>query len=159
MDTDQVYARYYNLSLRYLSYRPRSEKEVSDYLKEKAKRAESLTPEIIDQIITKLKAYKFIDDQAFIKFWFESRTKFKRKPLKVVRFELTQKGIKRSLIDDYLEDLEESLDLDLENAKSLAKKKMEFYRNIDPKKRNEKVMRYLIGKGFSYDVVKKVIKD
>lgn len=157
MDNDLVFARYYNLSLRYLSYRPRSEKEVQDYLNEKSKRSELLTPEIMEKIIIKLKEYKFIDDSVFLKFWFESRTKHKRKPLKVVKFELLQKGIKRSMIDEFFEDIEPALDL--ENAQNLAKKKMDFYRNIEPKKRKEKVTAFLLRKGFTYDIAKKVIKD
>lgn len=163
---DQVYARYYNLTLRYLSYRPRSEKEVLDYLKEKAKKPPLrqgyegqalLTPEMIEKIIEKLKEYKFIDDQAFLKFWTESRTKYKRKPLKVVKFELSQKGINRKLIDAYFENIESGVDM--ENANKLAAKKMEFYRNLDPKKRREKVTSFLLRKGFSYDVVKEIIKN
>ena len=55
-----TFARYYNLTLRYLSYRPRSEKEVLDYLKEKSKKAENLTPQIIEEISKKLKEYKTI---------------------------------------------------------------------------------------------------
>lgn len=156
MDNDQVYSRYYNLSLRYLSYRPRSEKEVLDYLKEKSKKAENLTPEIIDEILAKLKEYKFIDDQAFLKFWVESRTKYKRKPLKVVKFELTQKGINRTLIDTYFENIEPKIDL--ENAKKLAAKKMKFYRNLDERKKKEKVTRYLMGKGFSYDTIIQILR-
>ena len=55
MDHDLTFARYYNLSLRYLSYRPRSEKEMNDYLLEKAKRNELLDQKMIVEIISKLK--------------------------------------------------------------------------------------------------------
>ena len=50
MDNSQVFARYYNLVLRYLSYRPRSEKEVLDYLKKKQEKAPSLNDNVVKQI-------------------------------------------------------------------------------------------------------------
>lgn len=155
MDHDLTFARYYNLSLRYLSYRPRSEKEINDYLLEKAKRNELLDQKMIAEIISKLKDYKFINDKEFLKFWFEQRAKYKRKPIRVIKFELMQKGIAKKLVDEYIDQIEKN-DIDLENAKKLAEKKMDFYRNLDPVKKREKVMNYLLRKGFSYDIVKKV---
>ncbi len=158
MDNSQIFERYYNLSINYLSIRPRSEKEILDYLKKKAKNAPSLTDEIITQIIDKLKSYKFINDREFTKFWIDSRIKSKHKPIRAIEFELRQKGISKELIDESLKDVD-TKDLDYDNAKKLAERKMEYYRNLDPKKRREKVMRYLVSKGFSYDVVKKVLDD
>jgi regulatory protein len=155
MDSPQIFDKYYNLSLRYLSYRPRSEKEISDYLKKKADRYPNLTEEIIVQIVEKLKSYEFIDDSKFAKFWIEQRSKYKNKPARVIRFELLQKGIDRELVDDLLEEID-TKSFDLENAKKLAERKWEFYRNLEPKKRREKVMNYLLRKGFSYDLVKKI---
>lgn len=155
MDHDLIFARYYNLALRYLSYRPRSEKEIIEYLLEKSKRNSQLDSKMIDSIVQKLKEYKFIDDREFLKFWFDQRTKYKKKPIKVVKFELIQKGVSKNLIEDYISQIENN-EFDLENAKSLAKKKMDFYRNLESNKRKEKVMNYLLRKGFSYDIVKKI---
>jgi regulatory protein len=156
MDNSTVFDRYYNLSLRYLSYRPRSEKEVFDYLKEKQKKAKNLNDDIIFQIMAKLQEYKFIDDSAFAKFWIEQRTKYKNKPARVIEYELKQKGISQDLIDENLP-REEARESDMESAKKLAAKKMDFYRNLDPNKRREKVMNYLLRKGFNYDTIKKAI--
>ncbi len=153
MDKTQIIERYYNLSLRYLSYRPRSETEILDYLKK-----EKLSEEIISLIVTKLKEYKFINDREYAKFWIEQRVKSKRKPLRVIEFELKQKGINKEVIDEALSTFNEGKDLDLGSAKKLAEKKLDFYRNLSPQKRREKVMSYLLRKGFSYDVVKKVLK-
>ncbi len=155
MDNDLILERYYNLTLRFLSYRPRSEKEISDYLAKKALRSQGLTEEIIAKVIEKLKEYKFIDDTAFAKFWVEQRTKFKRKPIRVIEYELKQKGIEENLIEEILSTLDDK-DLDLGNAKKLAEKKLDFYRGLDVRKRREKVMNYLLRKGFSYDTVKKI---
>ena len=154
----EVFDRYYNLSLRYLSYRPRSEKEVKDYLHKKQLRTKSLTDEIIIEIIKKLESYNFINDDAFAKAWISERRRIKNKPTQVIRFELKQKGIKEEIIKKYL-DKDSAKDSDLESAKKLAEKKMDFYRNLPEVKRREKVMGYLLRKGFSWDITKKALID
>lgn len=155
MDTTPIFDRYYNLSLRYLSYRPRSEKEVFDYLREKQKKAKGLTDEIVLQIMAKLQEYKFINDSEFVKFWVEQRTKYKNKPVRVIEYELKQKGINQDLIRERIS--ENKNETDLESAKKLAAKKSDFYRSLPADKKREKVMNYLLRKGFSYDIVKKAI--
>lgn len=151
MDKPHIIERYYNLCIRYLSYRPRSEKEIIDYLTKK-----KIDEEIQRQIINKLKTYNFINDLEFVKFWIEQRVKFKHKPLRAIEYELKQKGIDGNLINDAMGKFDKNV-FDLENAKKLAERKLDFYRNLDPKKRKEKVMNYLLRKGFSYDVVKKAL--
>lgn len=158
MDNEVVFARYYNLSLRYLSYRPRSKKEVLDYLKEKQKKALSLTDTDIENILIKLQEYNFLNDEDFAKFWIEQRSKYKGKPIRVIEYELKQKGISQDLINSSLFEKDKK-ETDLENAKKLATKKMDFYRSLPLDKRREKVVNYLLRKGFSYDVVKKAIVD
>lgn len=158
MDETLIFDRYYNLALRFLSFRPRSEKEVLDYLKKKAARNKSLTPEITAKIKAKLVEYNFINDLEFTKFWIEQRIKFKGKPIWTIKFELEQKGISKELIDQLLPNYEDKSLLDLTSAKKLAEKKLDFYRGLPPQKRREKVMNYLLRKGFNYDIVKNVLK-
>ena len=113
---------------------------------------------MISLIISKLKEYRFIDDSEFAKFWIEQRTKFKHKPIRVIEYELKQKGINKDLIDEVLSSFESSKEVDLESAKKLAEKKLDFYRSLPSQKRREKVTSHLLRKGFSYEVIKKVLK-
>lgn len=169
MDDSLIVDRYYNLTLRFLSYRPRSEKEVYEYLKKKTKKlattesteksTETLRETLIARIMQRLIELKFIDDREFAKSWIEQRTKFKQKPLWVIESELRQKGINKDLIDEVLSSFEQVKNVDIESAKKLAEKKLDFYRGLPPKKRYEKVTSYLLRKGFNYDIVKKVLLD
>ncbi len=193
MDDDLLFDRYYNLALRFLSFRPRSEKEVVEYLKKKIKKpaatastsnvaeanaakAEESTETqkfsasenfsdsviareaLVNQIISKLKEYNFINDVEFTKLWIGQRIKSKHKPLRVIEFELKQKGINKEIIDEVLSRFDESRTLDQESAEKLASKKLDFYRSLPPQKRREKVTSFLLRKGFNYDIVKKVVK-
>ncbi len=96
MDKAPVFGRYFNLSLRFLSYRPRSEQEVYRYLKEKAKRVPELDEKTIAIIMQRLIELKFIDDLEFTKFWLEHR----KKAFKILKQELLQKGISREIIEE-----------------------------------------------------------
>jgi regulatory protein len=151
-DPELVFDRYYNLSLRYISYRPRSEKEVYEYLLTKQKRAKNLDEKIIAQIMKRLTEYKFIDDNEFARFWIEHR----KKGFRILKFELTQKGIRKEII----EEVASNFDLESkENAliEKLLEKKSRSLKNEAPQKAREKLIAYLLRRGFEYDEVKKAI--
>lgn len=142
--------KFYNLALRFLSYRPRSEQEIRNKLKEK-----KVDQEIINKIIEKLKKYNFINDLEFAKKWIESRLRFKPRSLRLIKLELKQKGIDPEAIDKMINDKGLMIN-DLESAKKLVEKKMGRSRNkfgMTP----EKLGRFLAAKGFNWDTIKKSI--
>ena len=151
------FEKFYNSSLRFLSYRPRSEKEVREKLK--SKKAPS---EIIKEIVTKLKEKKFINDEEFAKLWIESRLKFKPRSVHLIKLELKQKGISDEIIESGIKNQELGAESDLEQAKKLVEKKMTRIRNKFGMTREEiyqKLGRYLASKGFGWDTIKKSIDE
>lgn len=146
------FAKLLNSSLRFLSYRPRSEREVRDYLKKK--KADDIS---IDHIIKKLIEKEFLNDKEFVKWFIEQRTKIKPKALQFIRFELKQKGITNEIFEEVLESKDFEIESDLDKALKLAQRRIERFQNVDPKKRYEKMVRFLASKGFNYDTIKKVI--
>ena len=152
-----------NKSFRFLSYRPRSEREIRDYLKKKISNFQfqisnfKTGEELMDSIIEKLKKQKFLDDREFAKWWIEQRSKVKPKALKFIIFELKQKGIEKDLIEEVLESKEFEIVSDFDKAFKLAQKRINRYRGETPKKAYEKMARFLASKGFDYDTIKKVI--
>ena len=97
--------KFYNLALRFLSYRPRSEKEVRDRLKIKYQKSNLKDLElIIDRVIQKLKKYNFVNDLEFAKKWIESRMKFKPRSLRLIKLELKKKGISDDIIQAIIHD-------------------------------------------------------
>ena len=142
--------KFYKKSINFLSFRPRSEKEIKDYLKKK--KADDLTSE---KIIQSLKESKFINDTDFAKWFIEQRTIIKPKAERVIRIELKQKGIAKDLIEELFENTSNT---DLEKARQLAERRIKRYSNLkDRKKVFERMGRYLGSKGFNYDVIKEVI--
>lgn len=147
------FEKFYNFVLRFLSYRPRSEKEVREKLK--LKKAEL---SVIEKIIAKLKEKKFINDEEFAKGWIESRLRFKPRSLRLIKMELKQKGIDPETIDQMIND-EGLMINDLEQAKKLVEKRIGRLKGLDKQKIYEKLGRYLASKGFGWDTVKKSIDE
>ncbi len=135
--------------LRFAMVRPKSEKELRDYLYRKK------VPNLIwEDLFSKLKSYELLNDTKFAKWWVESRQEFRPKPKRMITQELRMKGIGKDIIDKVLGETkfdEEKI------AKDLVKSRENHWRAIEKPKRNQKKIEYLIGKGFSYDIAKKVV--
>lgn len=146
------FEKFYKASVRYLSFRPRSEKELRDYLKKK--KCDDLTAK---RILESLQRDKFINDEEFVRWWVEQRTILKPKASRVIKYELKQKGIARELIDSFFENDQDS-PADLETAIKLAEKKLRtIHDQTDKYKVREKLGRYLASKGFDWDTIKAAI--
>ncbi len=154
------FEKFYNKALEFLSYRPRSEKEVRDRLKIKYQKSNIKNfALIIDKVIQKLKKYDFVNDLEFAKKWVESRLRFKPRSARLIKLELKQKGIGQDIIDKMIND-EGLMINDLESAKKLVEKKMGRFRNKFGMTREEiyqKLGRFLASKGFDWDTIKKSI--
>ena len=158
------FEKYLNLALRYLSYRPRSEKELKDYLK-KSRGARSgsarknIDPEIIEAVIEKLKEQKFLDDKEFVQWWIEQRTKFKTKGLRLIKLELLKKGVSKDIVDDVIKGSEGLVDNDLDRAKKILEKRIGRYRGLAQRDLYQKLGAFLGRRGFDWDTIKQAIDD
>lgn len=151
--SDGNFEKLYNAALRFLSYRPRSEQEIRNKLKEKR-----VEQEIIDKVVQKLKDKKFINDEEFAKAWIESRLRFKPRSLRLIKLELKRKGIDPETINEMMNDKGLTIN-DLEQAKKLVEKKMARIKGLSRGKIYEKLGRYLASKGFNWDTIKHSIDE
>lgn len=140
----------YDKLLRFTMVRPRSEKEVTDYFRRK-KVHESMHEKLLD----KLKHLELIDDLKFAQWWVEQRGNFKPKPKRILKIELTKKGIVREIIENVLEETK----VDEEKmARDLIERKAYKWKGLEPRIARQKMSQYLAGKGFGWDVIEKVTK-
>lgn len=142
--------RAYTRALKYLSYRPRSEREIRDKLVKK-----QFDPMIIDQVIEKLKEDKFLDDTEFAQWWTEQRQTFRGKSKYVIKSELSEKGIDRNTIDTTLTNAKN----DYETAKEFFQRKKRRFENHTGDEYIKKATGFLQRKGFSWDIISKILKD
>lgn len=138
----------FNRALKYLSFRIRSTKEISDYLSQKG-----FDEKTIAEIIVKLLDLKFLNDLEFGRMWINSRQKYNGKSKYVLKNELQLKGLDKELINTLLGDAQD----DLKIAKQLFDKKKDKLKNLSKDEIFKKMAGFLGRKGFSYDIIKKVI--
>lgn len=145
---------YLKLAYRYLTIRNRSEKEVRDYLTRK-----NIPTEILEQVIIRLKEKRFLDDDAFARSWVLSRARLKPKGKALLKIELRQKGIAEDSIANVLEDVQEEIPDELEQAKQLITKRMERMQGKSRQEIYQKVGGFLTRRGFGWEIVKKAIDE
>lgn len=139
------FGKLYERTLNLLSYRPRSEWELRDYLKRKKQE-----PEIIDNILNKLSKSGYVDDKSFAERWVENRRLLKPISRRKLRVELKQKHVPNDIIDEVLS-AEEADELTI--LRELVGRKQARY----PDKL--KFMQYLARQGFNYDDIKTVLHE
>ena len=164
IEKDQI-ERLVNKALRFLSFRPRSEKELRDYFAYKGRLAEikgeaekSHYNVSIDKVITKIQKIGQIDDKAFALWWVEQRLRFKPRASSLIKRELLAKGIGKEIIEEITKETKESKEASEENlAIRAASKKISSYQKLDQEKFRNKMGQFLARKGFSWEVIKKVV--
>lgn len=153
MDFDAHYLRV----LKFLNFRPRSEKEVRDYLKKKKQKFPDIDSSLIDLIVHKLKQQKFLNDHDFAKWMIRSRTEFKPKGTYLVRLELRQKGISQEIIDELLQNEDVRSESDKDLAIAILEKKRRKYESMEHNERFAKAGAMLARRGFDLDTIKGAI--
>lgn len=145
---------FYNRSLRYLAIRPRSEKEIRDYLKKK-----QANDDVIDSVVKKLVSHKFIDDEEFVRWWVRQRTIIKQTSYSSIKRELFLKGVDRELIDSTIDGLGEDKEDELVMAKKIVVKKIDKYQDLSKNDLYKKLGGVLSRRGFSWEIIKRAIDD
>ena len=137
--------------LRFATLRPRSKKEIKDRLN-KYKVSESLHEELFNR----LKRLNLLDDEEFAKWWVGQRLQFKFRSKMELISELRKKGIDRKTIDQVVNRLVDEENQE-ESAKLLLEKRSFAWRKYKGWEKKKKMSDYLARKGFSWDVIKKVV--
>ena len=168
------YGKLYQRTLEWVLVRPRSIREVKDYLlRRKIKKsssdallrarrygAQSLRPlpvgrgdssedfsDFSDTIIKQLTSKGYLDDVKFAEWYVENRFVKKGVSKKRLKMELMKKGISQETIKEVLEKRNDEEEI----LKMVAKKRGKYT--------DEKLVAYLVRQGFSYNEVKKAVED
>jgi len=141
----------YDIAVRYLAGRPHSVAEIARHL-----RSKRFDPVAIDGAIDKLRAQRYVDDEAFARYWVEQRERFKPRGDRALRTELVQKGVSRDVIEVVLGD--RAPDADVELAKRALSRPMTRWATLTPVERKRKIHTYLAARGFDYGTIEEVIR-
>ena len=139
----------YEKILKYSTLRPRSKKELTDWLKRK-----KIHRSIYTKLFNRLKRLELIDDYKFAQWWVSQRIQFRGKSTLEITQELHQKGIDRNIIKKILG--ESNINEDKIIVKLINKNKWRWSK-YDKDLRKKKMRDYLMRRGFKWDAVKKFI--
>jgi regulatory protein len=136
----------YHQAIRYLSFRPRSQSETCTYLVKKG-----YDTTLVTAVVERLLVGGYLDDEEFARFWVENRSRFRPRSAHALRYELRQKGVSATIIDEALSDLDES-----EIAWKAVEGKLSRWDSLERRELEHKVMAHLGRRGFSYAIARHV---
>lgn len=141
-----------NTALRIIERSYKAEKEVYDKLLEKG-----YDQEVAAAALEFLKEYGYINDKNFASMYIRDRLRTEGK--NKIKYALVRKGIDESIIKDALyENANEETEFEV--AVKLAKRRYDSIRKreADKYKLSQKLYRFLVGKGYGFDLVSEVVR-
>lgn len=155
LEDESQFGKLYGRAMEYCLMRPRSIKEMRDYLWRKTRPTKKsspktgeiierpgVKPEITERVLARLIEKKYLDDEKFARFWLEHRFLQKGTSVRRLKLELAQKGIDRETIEQLVNENIRSDEEEL--AKIIAKKRHKY-------PDQQKFIAYLTRQGFCYD--------
>lgn len=134
----------------FTTLRPRSEKEVNDWMKRK-----KVDENFKNTLIEKLHKLDLLDDEKFAKWWIGQRLQFKSKSKRELIQELRNKGIDKSIISNVTSMIRIN---EVEAARRLLEKNIYKWSRFPKRIASQKMSLFLARKGFGWDVIKKVLQ-
>lgn len=158
LENESQFGKLYTRTLEYVLIRPRSQREVRDYLYRKTRDSRTKTgdikrgisAELTERVFQRLEQKSYIDDEKFARFWLENRNVRKGSSLRKLQAELSAKGVSREIISQLLEQTDRS---DSDEIKKILAKKAKRYDS------EEKLIAYLARQGFRYDDIVNAIRE
>ena len=141
----------YDAAVRYLGGRPHTVAEIHRHL-----RSKKFDAETIDHAIDRLRAQRYVDDEAFARWWVEQRERFKPRGQRALRTELAQKGVGRDAVELVLG--ERAPDADVEQARRALSRPLTRWADMPDAEKRRKIHGYLAARGFDYETIDEVTR-
>jgi len=136
-----------NAAYRYLSYRPRSEAEIRQWLHRRG-----FANELAEKAIAKLREQNLSDDFTFAQFWKDNRLSFKPKSKSLIKKELRDKKVAAEIVEQVTDDID-----DEEIAYNIGFSRMHILAHLDYPDFRRRLTSYLAYRGFGYEVIRDTV--
>lgn len=158
LEAESQYGKLYMRALEYSFVRPRSVREMQDYLYRKTRDTrqkngsikKGVSPEITRRVLSRLQERGYVDDEKFTHFWVENRNASKGTSVRRLRQELAAKGVDATIMNAALEG---GARTDEEEIKKVIQKKAKHYAD------EQKLIQYLMRQGFRYDDIRQALQE
>jgi len=129
----------------YISYRPRSEAEIRQWLHRRG-----FAEEVARKTLAKLSEQNLSDDFAFAQFWKDNRLSFRPKSKRLIEKELRDKKVSAEIIEEVTQDMD-----DEQIAYKLGSSRMHVLAELEYPEFYRRMSSYLAYRGFDYDIIKR----
>ena len=149
LEADDELGKATDRALAFLTYRPRSVREVRDRLAKKG-----VEPAVVDAVIERLAGWGYVGDEDFARYWVENRGANQPRGKRLLQQELWRKGVERETATRVLEEAE----LDEEGAAlALARKRLPQVRALDEAGQRRRLSAFLQRRGYDYPTIKRAL--
>lgn len=158
LEEEGQFGKLYTRALEYVLTRPRSQRELTDYLYRKTKDTRTsngtvkkgYTKELTRRVFERLQAKGYIDDERFARFWVENRQVSKGISARKLRSELAAKGVAGSIVESVFSSSERDESNDIRRV---------LYKKAHKYPDRQKLIAYLLRQGFAYDTVQEALSE
>jgi len=146
-----TFQKAYERAMHFLSYRARSQAEVRRNLHEAG-----VDETTIDAVLERLAQQGYVNDTEFARFWVENREQFRPRGAQALRQELRRKGVDDKTSAEVLSGMDQIASA--HKAGQARALRLAPLAQSDPRGFRLKLSNFLLRRGFTYDVVREVVK-
>ena len=136
-------------AMHFMNYRERTSEEIRQKLA-----GLGFDEQVIESVLTRMETSRLVDDERFARLWIESRNNHRPSGSRLLKMELRRKGIPEPVVNEAIEQAGDEAEL----ALSAVRSHIHRWAELDKKDFRLKVYRFLVSRGFSYDVVQDTVE-
>jgi regulatory protein len=136
----------------YCAYQERCHQEVTKKLK-----SWGLIPEAVEMLVGELMQFNFLNEERYARSFARGKFRIKKWGRIKIKQELKKREIYSKCIEYAMEEIDE--DAYYETLKELHQKKSQNEKETNSYKRKAKLTRYLVSRGYEYDLIRMAMED
>lgn len=142
----------YDMTLNYLKYRMRSQKEIEEYLIRKG-----FDLDTIEEVLEKLGKYDFVNDELFAEAMTRDLLSTKLVGRRYIVHKLRQKGIDEGIIDSAVAQIDD--EAEFQRACQLAEEQFNRCREAPSIKDEQRIARLMARRGFEWYMINRILRE
>ncbi len=154
---EDLYQKLLNAAYHFISFRPRSEKEIREFLQKKRKKLGQATESMFQRVLDRLGELGYLDDEKFVRWWIDQRQSHRPKGIRFIVAELRGKGIAQEVINGVIG--QQSVDSELDGARSIVNKKMKQWKTLPATEQKKKIYEHLARRGFTSELIHGIVDE
>jgi regulatory protein len=154
IEREDQYVRAKQRALDYLAHKPRTEEEVRRKL-----RRQDVPDLVVEDVVDRLYELDYLDDEAYARDYVRNRFASKKYGPVRIRRELVKRGIDRHTAEEAVDDLFVEKDVQAAARTHAEKRWARLTDEDDPRRRKQKVYRYLQRRGFTSSTITPLLDE